>query len=1439
EPVQLTVKFHELKTSSAEILIDLSMLPGSKEGDVAELEPLEGSSKKFYFIVKSLLDPAVVNHNNNINNNNNNNNNKQPLSTTTTTTTATNNGNVNTMNFQQKISILSGPLPLLLNLKPRSPVLIRLKQKKEIEADVVELYIRDIYLSRGDMWNLNLMLVGKCIYKSQRVTFIDNAIRGSVNGIYRNGRKVFSAYVGEDTKLVIRSESARLTFLIQISREMWNFEESGEIIFHKAINSLFPKIFKKWQELGTHHLITIVLFTSVDLGEENWKKLDHGERPRNTKDYYRVVVDQVNIVLWSEIMSSLRYEFANFMKDIIFQKNDGTDENLKDEGNKDGRFLPAIKGNILEAINLGTTLVTDHFRDPDLRHTTNHFVVITASAGLFDVDRDLMVETSKKMLSIDAALDIFCLSQPPLHAVPLFRYKGYHLETQHCIPSWVDISFWSDGNQSINQWIPRCKIYEIQMMGVMENEISDTSIENLKETKAKTILEYMDEYDEGIFKVTDDDYNSVAGYPLDDSNHRLRRSSSESSSSLDPIINTRKRQNSSPIRTNHSNDSSLSTNGKTVNTSRSHSLNLGQTASTSEKPHTNVSRDNNDRKPSDFISAKIPYPSEIPQTASSSYSNKSMNRLHTLGMTGSSPSNSLNSLSQQSKKALPEIFSEEMYAKSMMWTQIDNPSTTVDPNSVVLLVNGRWEHVFPKNAKRRAIKWTSLSSPAALPITTTHFPFDFHSNFTFKLYDIILNSSTAHEDINTGDLMREMISLRLTLGFQICVGEKVKKVERKRKPGGDANLLIKFVQHNKFEGSRIYMSYNDEVHRIAADFHGSINVQIYKRSNSTFLPVTNGPIREYYPKIRTRYDEQYTTAKIDALNNEPKKYNWNYLDQILAGYGDSIDDEYQVCNKVKFVILPAEIPENSYNFGVQDSGGANSGTQKDRLNGEEIRLEGLRRLIATLYKGRYRSPEEVRRLGNVVKKEEIIPEINFYTGNLFKFLNQQAENLDLSTANNKESLFVKENSLNLNRDIKLVQLASILQGPKGIKFVDRKWHWKTHPNCFLGLEFVSWIINNFERIDTREDAAAFGNKLMQENLFSHVESRHTFLDGHYFYKLNPEYTVDKSATALQANEGSSSITSNNNGTEIDSENRNTGWFAKRTSSENSIDSNSLIKQSSNNFQKVNSGPSNNTTSNSATDVKRVMLSRSLIYDVDPQKKSYRPELVTVHYDRVHNLEHCFHIRLEWLNTTSKLIDDTISSWSRVCERYGLKLVETPWNELCTIPTKNPFHSFVDITLAVNPWYDSEFCEGNGKIILFENKFFYHMFLLEVSGFLLDNRAALFFQDDSFEVHYSWGKSSFKYVQYIHKTGAYIAEVRDSGDLFLAPNNTHIARVNVQKNQQNSSKNENFILDSQRIMLEFRATCKDEVKLKQIFREARSRWELRRDIDDALFNDVGS
>lgn len=1453
-PIQLTIWFHEMRTSSEDFMIDLNLLSNFKLGDIIEFEPIHKTvqphkaPKKIYFIIKEenvIQNTASQNNTigtpvlNPILQEDSQDDSFQSISETGSTATDTpvllGIKNKNAL----QMSVISNPLQRILDLLPRSMVQVHKVAKPEtVEADTIEISIKNLNLSRDSMWILTSELVNTCVYLTKRIEFLHNRV-GVIKNIYKDGEKQFSAYIGKNTKIVYRSESSKLVFLIQTSREMWHFEESGEIMFHKLVNNLFPKIFRKWREQDAHHSITIVLFTSVDLTDIPWTAIGHGERPTKVREYFRVVVDQVNIMHWNTIMENLRLEFANYKRDIMLVENGG-------KHILEGSSLPSVKGNILEAINIGLSLTKDKFTDTDLKHSLNHLIVITPGTGLFDVDYNLMLETSKKMASTDCALDIICLSQPPLHIVPLFRFKDLSKngKLSHCVPNWCDVSFFKDQTDK-DQWIPRCKIYELQMMGLMENEVNDIEIERFGLFKnEKTFIESMDSYDSELFKsvaVNKDKNNSYSTINTEDLSKRLSKANSTTSLNSNGQLKAKGVNDSLLLMKKTFPTLSNKVSMAKIDVGTTNSQVLGTVSKVTYKASALTSLYH--LKETDEVKSPVSRPT------SSSNSVRSM--ISTTGFRTLQSSTSIDKLQPKiikkedifkikdpskfnsprskikkeerersetsilkrngqvhmSTTSLESATVEKINPFKYFWTEISNPSKELHSDALSFIKLGKWNQVFPSNIKRKLVKWRSFQSPAALPVYQPIFPTisELNSTYTTQIYSVILNFENNNGIQTSDDLMREMIQLRLLLGFQICVSDLIPQIEEEKNPGSNETLL-KYYQAN-MSGSKIYMMLDNEIHRISSD-GSTINVQLYKMiEDSKITPIfksTEFDFKDHKPLIRTRYSNVYTPANNNFIEQKPAKYNWNQFDQLLAGYDDALPEESQSFFKMKFVVMPADIPKNAFFI------------SNESLSDEEIRVEGLRKLINLIERGKYTIGKEAN------PKESVIPEIHFYTGNLYEFLDEQAETLEVTGMTSNTLLQTDK----FNKAIKLVTLAHEIQSPNGIKIVDRTWHFTLHENCFVGNEFVSWLVEAFEDIHTREEAANFGQSLMERGLFKHVENRHGFLDGYYFYQFEPDY-IDKTYRPEKVS-----------------------WFSRKrdrdvtptatplpgtrnNSDTESFKSPSLLPQENTSIRKVTSigahlnhgtesEVSSTADSSGSKRTKRFVLSKSVKYNADPLKKSYKPEIVNVHYDKVHNPEHCYHIRLQWLNTSASFIDETINNWSRLCERHGLKFVETPWKELCTIPQVNPFHSFVDLSLALDPWSDQEFSLPK---ILNSNKFYYHLYLLKRSGFLLDNRSAVYFLKDNIEISYSWGKPSFKFAQFIHKTGSYIVEVRDNGNFFLAPNNMHIARINtpVSTNVDSDFNINSYTIDSQNIMLGLRKTCSSESKLREIFREAKEQW----------------
>jgi hypothetical protein len=276
---------------------------------------------------------------------------------------------------------------------------------------------------------------------------------------------------------------------------------------------------------------------------------------------------------------------------------------------------------------------------------------------------------------------------------------------------------------------------------------------------------------------------------------------------------------------------------------------------------------------------------------------------------------------------------------------------------------------------------------------------------------------------------------------------------------------------------------------------------------------------------------------------------------------------------------------------------------------------------------------------------------------------------------------------------------------------------------------------------------------MKHGLFQHVEKRHNFRDGNYFYQISAEYRVTRPESRG-------------------------GWFPQLRADKsmpstpaigNVIDSpSSFHTRSDSTDDKV--PPTPNTPSKFKNKV-AIMLSKSLKYDVDSRKRSNRPEVIDLHYDRLHNPENCFHIELSWMNTTPKLIEDTVHSWASTAEKFGLKLVQVPIAEGCAIDRTQPFRKPYEIRLKVPPpkgpvhtvFNNASFAQPGPP-----DNLYYQKALLRKFDFVLDFEACTAFPADV-EVSYSWGKLDYKYPQFIHRNGSIIVQITDEGHFLLLAN----------------------------------------------------------------------
>ena len=1484
-------------------------------------------------------------------------------------------------------------------------VLVSTADEASCSASHVEVVFRDQYLARADMWRLiSAELANTCIFRGQKIVFM-GTIKATIKTIFVEGKKLPSALFHCSTKPIFRSESARYVLFIQMSKEMWDFdtEGSGEIMFDKVISGFLPELFRRWQELKVRHLVSIVLFTRMvyeDKRDENLIKTQKtlAGAISTSRDFYRVVVSDMASGEWATILAQLKQEFLVFLRDISIQKPAIGDHLPLDAGlavaSTDlpshiiaGHPSAATQGNVLEAINLASSQFSADYIDRDLDRTGVSIVVISPSAGLFEVDYDLLVATTENLIDNGVGIDLVCLSKMPLHSVPLFKYctpqsifedagttsarttqgegktlKGSFsdnvmtgaslgtykydkapskeaeaesgskvVEWSYGIPHWVDISFWDSvpderggsKNSAIRgklknkssfdapqhkAFVPRVRMYELQMMGVMENAINDISIPQLSrpsaysvnisqalETPAFTepsrrnssmqspygsfhsshstsldrmskhsgspssyrpsdkrsiglLYDWMDEYDDLVFR-----------HPLvarkrsrrtkASKNASRDRQSHNNSPSLPSTSSSTQHFSSSHMKRSFDRDSFLSqimlerhasqkkdaSRGRLDTRSSSikstgprpnlttHQISFGPrgfgasaskaVASTElsiDHGAASLSRGLKWRPPNvhtDHTSTAPAYAigSNIPDSLSPELSNKRGSDL-VISSESESPKSSRpipirnttavritegktpqsrgqGHLGHPSGTELHERLSElqdlrdvEQYAPTMETQDLDDahqlptalsPNTTLAPWLTILNPSnpsktknslasrlGRWHHIFPRPLRTSQIKWKSLCSPAAVPLTTEDIP---TTDQLLEEYQASVYSVDIPEKMDLAEtprsLIAELITFRLSRGFQIVVGERLSRSVKM--PSLFSKPFNVFDERVLTEDcSTIFLSRGSTIHQIRRLSDSKVEVkQLVRHKNVATTSHTEAEPAVYKPYIRSMLTEEYEIQEV-SIAPQRAGFDWKLIDSFIVGNErpkakDFVDNLRPW--RARFVLIPAETPRS-----VRRA--HNSINEDDE---EEVRLEGIRKLSQVWQRFRYVPPDERRFQPPSRNRKDTNPlDIMYQTRDPSAIVAAELENVAEGDASGRPVQLLPESDLYQRSTFNISALAETIQDEtKGVRMRDRRWHFRLHYNCFIGEELTTWLKSNFRDIDTRDEAVELGKDLMRSGMFKHVEGRHDFRDGNYFYQIADEYRAPRPEPR--------------------------GWFGRSKASVPSTPvSENLPKdppltsrsRASSGSAGTSTEASEPTTPTGKKQKLGVALSKSLLYDVDHRKRSYRSELINLHYDRLHNPDNCYHIRIEWMNTTPKLIKDTITSWATSVDRFGLRLVEVPIGEASSISSMHPFRSPYRIKLKLQPPAKqplSYFDSTNFSPQQMHRKHYYQKALLKNFEFVLDFEAASDFPPDV-DVTYSWGKPDYKYPQYIHRSGRLIAQITDEGDFLLLANRLYNA-----------------------------------------------------------------
>uniref|UniRef100_H0WWL5 DEP domain containing 5, GATOR1 subcomplex subunit n=1 Tax=Otolemur garnettii TaxID=30611 RepID=H0WWL5_OTOGA len=394
----------------------------------------------------------------------------------------------------------------VFRLRPYQDVYVNVVDPKDVTLDLVELTFKDQYIGRGDMWRLKKSLVSTCAYITQKVEFA--GIRAQAGELWVKNEKVMCGYISEDTRVRLIKCLFSFISLYHFSSACFHCFFSGDLYFEKAVNGFLADLFTKWKEKNCSHEVTVVLFSrtfydakSIDeFPEINRASIRQDHKGRFYEDFYKVVVQNERREEWTSLLVTIKKLFIQYPVLVRLEQA---------EGFPHGDNSTSAQGNYLEAINLSFNVFDKHYINRNFDRTGQMSVVITPGVGVFEVDRLLMILTKQRMIDNGIGVDLVCMGEQPLHAVPLFKLhnrsapRDSRLGDDYNIPHWINHSFYTSKSQLFcNSFTPRIKLAGKKPASEKAKNGRDTSLGSPKESEnALPIQVDYDAYDAQVFRL--------------------------------------------------------------------------------------------------------------------------------------------------------------------------------------------------------------------------------------------------------------------------------------------------------------------------------------------------------------------------------------------------------------------------------------------------------------------------------------------------------------------------------------------------------------------------------------------------------------------------------------------------------------------------------------------------------------------------------------------------------------------------------------------------------------------------------------------------------------------------------------------------------------------------------------------------------------------------
>uniref|UniRef100_A0A8B9CAL6 GATOR1 complex protein DEPDC5 n=1 Tax=Anser brachyrhynchus TaxID=132585 RepID=A0A8B9CAL6_9AVES len=854
----------------------------------------------------------------------------------------------------------------VFRLRPYQDVHVNVVDPKEVTLDLVELTFKDQYIGRGDMWRLKKSLVSTCAYVTQKVEFA--GIRAQAGELWVKSEKVTCGYISEDTRVRFQGVGERRFVCLFV----W------DLYFEKAVNGFLADLFTKWKEKNCSHEVTVVLFSrtfyeakSIDeFPETHRASIRQDHEGRFYEDFYKVVVQNERREEWTSLLVTIKKLFIQYPVLVRLEQA---------EGFPPGYNSTSAQGNYLEAINLSFNVFDKHYINRNFDRTGQMSVVITPGVGVFEVDRLLMILTKQRMIDNGIGVDLVCMGEQPLHAVPLFKLHNRcgpgdsRLGDDYNIPHWINHSFYTSKSQLLcNSFTPRIKLAGRKPLTEKAKNSRDSSLGAPKDAEnALPIQVDYDGYDAQVFRLPGPSraQRCTTFRSVRERESRTRKSSSSYDVSCSPSLQSRTLP-PEEVRSQASDDSSLGKISNILMIPRPHlhqyevSSSLGYTSTRDVLENMLESQQRDSSAPGRFHVGSA----------------ESMLHIRPGGYTPQralinpfAPSRMPMKLTSNRRRWM-HTFPVGMNLKPQNKDSLEDAvSNSPDP---ILTLSA--PPVVPGFCCTVGVDWKSLTTPACLPLTTDYFPDrqSLQNDYTEGCYDLLPEADIDRRDeegvqMTAQQVFEEFICQRLMQGYQIIVQSKPQKPATTVPPPLSSSPLYSrgLVSRNRpEEEDQYWLSMGRTFHKVTLK-DKIITVTRYLPK----YPYESAQINYTYSLCPSHSDSEFVSCWVEFSHERLEEYKWNYLDQYICSAGS---EDFSLIESLKFwrtrfLLLPAcisatkRIMEGEVHCDVYGDKPRSDEEEWQLLDGFIRFVEGLNRI-----RRRHRSDRMIRK-GSAMKGLQI------------------------------------------------------------------------------------------------------------------------------------------------------------------------------------------------------------------------------------------------------------------------------------------------------------------------------------------------------------------------------------------------------------------------------------------------------------------------------------